>query len=384
MKLKEQHDAALNAARVIVNRAKAEGRTALSDAERTEVNGHLAKADDLAVQMKNAEESADIFARLDSLGSPDGPAKGRTSGRRFDAKSGLMQAMQVKALAAGTDVVAPAGLVVAAPIPLGRLAQDLLAVLPTEQVPVPPTFAYLRQTTRTNNAAAVAVGGTKPTSVYGVQRIEDRLRVVAHLSEPLDKYWLSDNASLSTFVVDELGFGLNVAVEDQVLNGDGTGENMTGILQTSGIQTQAFSTDQFETLRKALTKVQLLGGREPIIVLHPTDWEAMDLTRVTSSNQFLLGSADRQNVAGGEVSPPTGATALLSWGFPVALSTAVPVGSGVVFDPSAVTLYTDRTIEVAWDASAGFNKNQVQARVEGRFNVAVKKPALIVEADLAA
>lgn len=378
MNLKDQHDAAIKAARDIVDRAKAAGRTALTNDERAAVDGHLAKADDINGQI----EGADIFRQLDV-----GTGRG-SKHQRFDARGAVAKAVgdfvSRKSIATGTNEVAPAGLVTAEPIPLGRVTQDLLAVIPTEELTSPPTFAYVRQTLRTNNAAVVAAGGTKPTSVYNTQRIEDRLRVVAHLSEPIDKYWLEDLPGLRTFVGDELGFGLNVAVENQVLNGDGTGENMTGMLQVSGIQSQAFSTDQFETLRKALTKVHLLGGREPVIVLHPTDWEAMDLTRVGTTNQFLVGSTVRQSVNGGEVSAPTGSSYLLSWGVPVVLSNAVPVGTGVVFDVAAVALRTDRAIELAWDASTGFAKNELTARCEGRFGLIVRNPSLVVAADLLA
>jgi HK97 family phage major capsid protein len=110
--------------------------------------------------------------------------------------------------------------------------------IPAQIVREPPTFAYLRQTTRTNNAAPVADGATKPTSVYGLTRAEDRLRVIAHLSEPINKYHLEDAADLRVFVDNELGYGLDLAVEQQLLSGDGTGENLRGILNTSGIQAQ--------------------------------------------------------------------------------------------------------------------------------------------------
>jgi HK97 family phage major capsid protein len=383
MKLKDQHAAALKAAKDIVDAARKAGRTSLTESERQQVDAHLAKADELRPLIEKAEEDSAIFRRLE-----DGFGSRGSKHQRFDARNAVVKAVgdfvSRKAIATGTNEVAPAGLVVAEPIPLGRVAQDLLSVIPTEALEVPPTFAYVRQTMRTNNAAAVAAGGTKPTSVYNTQRIEDRLRVIAHMSEPIDKYWLEDLPGLRTFVGDELGFGLNVAVENQVLNGDGVGENMTGMLAVSGIQTQAFSTDMFETLRKALTKVQLLGGRDVVIALHPTDWEAMDLVRVGTTNQFLVGSTVRQSVTGGEVSAPTGSSALLSWGIPVVLSNAVPVGTGVVFDRSAVGLRTDRAIELAWDASTGFSKNQLFARCEGRFGLIIRNPSLIVEADLTA
>ena len=60
-------------------------------------------------------------------------------------------------------------------------------------------YAFLRQTARTNNAAVVAEGATKPTSVYSVIRVEQSLAVVAHLSEGIPRYWLLDTTSLETF-----------------------------------------------------------------------------------------------------------------------------------------------------------------------------------------
>ena len=63
-----------------------------------------------------------------------------------------------------------------------------------------PEFAYLRQTTRTNNAAVVAEGAVKPTRVYTVAKLPNSLVVVAHLSEGIPRFWLIDQVSLETFI----------------------------------------------------------------------------------------------------------------------------------------------------------------------------------------
>ncbi|MDX1882251.1 hypothetical protein SBI63_02670, partial [Mycolicibacterium sp. 120270] len=65
--------------------------------------------------------------------------------------------------------------VVAKPRP-GRLI-DLLV---TRQQVAGNSFEYYRQTVRTNNAAPVADGTLKPTSVFTVEPVEDRCRVIAH------------------------------------------------------------------------------------------------------------------------------------------------------------------------------------------------------------
>ena len=68
-------------------------------------------------------------------------------------------------------------------------------------------YSFLQQSVRTLNAAPVAAGGTKPTSVVSVVAIENRLRVVAHISEQIDHYLLSDAVNLERFVEDELVCG---------------------------------------------------------------------------------------------------------------------------------------------------------------------------------
>ena len=99
----------------------------------------------------------------------------------------------------------------------------------------------MRQTVRTNNAAVVAEGAVKPTSVYTVNKVPNSLVVVAHLSEAIPRFWLIDQVSLETFVSNELEYGLRLAVEAKVL---------ADVNGTSGIQTQAYATSVLATLRK--------------------------------------------------------------------------------------------------------------------------------------
>ena len=126
---------------------------------------------------------------------------------------------------------------------IGEAPTSLVEVLPAITRPV--VYRYLRQTTRTNNDAPVAAGALKPTSVYGLTQVDGRLHVIAHLSEPMDKFLLQDTSSLADFVRLEMVSGIHSAVETQLVSGDGTGENLTGLSNTSGIQTQlVFQIDQ--------------------------------------------------------------------------------------------------------------------------------------------
>ena len=131
-------------------------------------------------------------------------------------------------------------------VALGQPALSLLDVIPVV-AHATTEFAYMRQTVRTNNAAVVAEGAVKPTSVYSVNKIPNSLAVVAHLSEAIPRFWLIDQVSLDTFVSSELEYGLRLAVESKVL---------TDVNATSGIQLQAYATTVLTVLRKSITKLE--------------------------------------------------------------------------------------------------------------------------------
>jgi hypothetical protein len=120
----------------------------------------------------------------------------------------------------------------------------------------------------------VAEGAVKPTSVCTVTKVPNSLVVVAHLSEGIPRFWLIDQVSLETFISSELDYGLRLAVEAKVL---------TDINGTSGIQTQTYSTSVLTTLRKGLTKLETAGYPASSIVLHPTDWEGVELALASSN-----------------------------------------------------------------------------------------------------
>lgn len=81
------------------------------------------------------------------------------------------------------------------------------------------------------------------------------------------------------------------AEEGQILNGNGSGENFTGINAWSGVQTQsAIAGDLFATYRKAITKARTVGRVNPNgIVVNPADAEAIDLAKDGESRYYFGG-----------------------------------------------------------------------------------------------
>lgn len=257
---------------------------------------------------------------------------------------------------------------------MGQVPQSLLTTLGTVQIEE-PVFRYLRQSARENNADVVPEGGLKPTTDMQLTPVDDRLRVVAHLSDGIDKFSLADVVTLEQFINSELTWGLWSKVEQQVVSGTGEGEEMRGILSTSGIQTKAFTVDALRTIRASMTAVEALGYTPNTIVLNPVDWEGIETSVTEGSGHYRL-----------DATAPVDAAAKRLWGAQVVSSVAVDAGTALVLDKAAVTIYTKGRVEAEWSSSLGddFQRNQLRLRVEGRFAVAVTQPAAIVKATLTA
>ncbi|MFC9838962.1 phage major capsid protein [Rhodococcus sp. NPDC127530] len=385
--LADAAEAAVKPAQEIAAKAKREGRP-LTEAERTEYDAAMSKGTDLLAQLKAAKAAGAVLDGVKGLvseigGVGDSP---ELAGRHLALGGKSAKALSVKIAdrmmhenGVGQKALAPTGTTVTdvpmlaeSPIALGKPAQSLLDVLPV-QIRA-PKYTYLRQSTRTNNAAPVADGGTKPTSVLGLIQVDAELRVVAHLSEPIPKYWIEDARALEQFVADELVYGLSVALESQSLTGDSTGVNLDGITTTSGIQSQAFATDLLTTTRTAITKLETAGHEAGVFVLSPAAWEALELARTDTAGNLELGG-------------PVDRAARKLWGVPVVLSLKLPATTAALLDVSSVGISTDASgVQVQWseNVSDDFSKNQIRARVEGRFQVDVFQPAGVVKITTAA
>jgi len=173
----------------------------------------------------------------------------------------------------------------------------------------------------------VAEGATTPSSIYSVTRIEGALVVVAHLSEGIPRFGLLDNSALETFVENELQYGLQVAVEAKVL---------ADVNATSGIQLQAYATSVLTTLRKGLTKLEVSGYAASSIVLHPSDFEGIELalSTVTAVEHLSL---------------PFDAATRRLFGVPIVATVSQAAGVGHVLATDAVVVDTDTVgVGVQW------------------------------------
>jgi HK97 family phage major capsid protein len=240
-------------------------------------------------------------------------------------------------------------------------------------------FEFYKQIARVNNAAAVADNAVKPTSQFTVTPVQDRARVIAHLSEAAPKRLLQDIQGLQQWLWTELAEGVLDKLEQQVISGDGTGENMTGILSLAGTVGVAYTSSPVITLRKALTLSQLAGEQPNAIVLSPVDAEVIDMMRAGDDGPFLTGGfANDSGGFGGSSKNIFGDSSITR-----VISPSVPSGTAILGDWTKIAIYIRETVQVEVDMSGVlFTKNQFIARAEGRFGAGHLRPSSFFVADL--
>lgn len=192
------------------------------------------------------------------------------------------------------------------------------------------TIEYVREDTFTNAAAPVAEAtattgttGLKPESTLAYSVQTSPVRTIAHWI-PVTNKMLGDAPAIRGIINSRLLLGLDLELEDQILTGDGTGENLTGLLN-AGINIQGLGTDNvLDAAFKARTQVRVTGLARPnAYVFHPNDWEAIRLTRENAATatlgNYLMG-------------PPSQVGATTLWGMPVVESLGLTENTGLVGD----------------------------------------------------
>lgn len=239
---------------------------------------------------------------------------------------------------------------------------------------------YVRQTGFTNNAAVVPEAdnvspsddtGRKPWSALTLERVVETVATIAH-GEAATLRSLSDAGQMRSLIDNFLRYGLEEELEDQVLNGDDSGDNFDGILHVTGTNTQIPAIDLATTIRKAKTKVKLLGkARANGVVLNPLDWETLDLWLT-----FEGGGTNNRQAA--QSSAPT------IWGLTVVESEAIAEGTALVGDFRFAMLW-DReqtTVRATQGYEDFFMKNLVAILAEMRAAFGVIRPKAFTKADI--
>lgn len=238
--------------------------------------------------------------------------------------------------------------------------------------------ATVPETVTTGTAPdTVTVFGLKPKSNLVFESAQAPVRTIAHW-EAAHRNVLRDEPQLQSTIDNELLYGLALAEDDQILNGDGTGENLLGILRTPGIQTYNMGDNagdrKSDALRRSATLSVLANFPGTGFVLHPFDWEDIELQKASGDGQYMLVT----NVAVGA------STAV--WRQPVVESPAMTEGEWLTGAFGLGAQLYDRevaNVRIAEQHADFFVRNAIAILAEERLALAVKRPESFVHGSFA-
>lgn len=248
--------------------------------------------------------------------------------------------------------------------------EDLLTSIPTSS----NAIDWIRENVFVNNAAETAEGASKPQSSITFTPGTMPVSTIAHWIK-ITRQLAMDNAALAAYINRRMVYGVNLKVENQIVGGNGTAPNMSGLTNTGNFTPHGYTaalltaaglspTNRFDLIGKMIGDCAAADYPAEVIMLNTIDWWSMRLTK-DSQGRYLLGDP-------GSTVVPT------LFGVPVVASNAMVAGNVWVGSlQQAATLHIREGMAVDLSDSDGdnFTTNLITIRAERRAALTVEKPA---------
>jgi HK97 family phage major capsid protein len=241
---------------------------------------------------------------------------------------------------------------------------------------------YAKENVFTNNAGPQYSGGQTENVAKAESNLTFTLQTapiitIAHWIAA-SKQVLDDAPMLQSYVEGRMMYGLRLEEEDQLLNGDGTSGNLSGILKVGNF-TQfnpalvggLAGTDTFlDGIRKAKLQLALSDFAAEVVVINPSDWDRIEGEKDTQG-RYIYGDPART------LNPTI-------WGLPVVPTNSIAAGTCLVANFAAHSQVWDRqqmSLQISTEHSDFFVKNMVALLVEERIGLAVYRPGACIKVD---
>lgn len=257
--------------------------------------------------------------------------------------------------------------------------RDLIPVLTTGL----GAIEFVRETGFVNSAATVpeyrdSYGeGQDPTPLakpksglaYDIESIS--MKTIAHWL-PVTRQILADAPGLRAYIDNRLIYGLKLVEDQQILYGSGTSNDLQGILTEPNIQTYDWSSGKtgdtkVDAIRRAMTLARVAEYPVTGVVLHPNDWEDIELLKGNDAHYIWVRVPD-----GGQ--PRV-------WRVPVVDTTAIQEGHFLTGAFDMGTALWDReqaSIRVSDSHENFFTKNLLAILAEERLTQTIYRPEAFV------
>lgn len=217
---------------------------------------------------------------------------------------------------------------------------------------------------------ATDVFGLKPKSELTIVPVTYPIATIAHIMY-VHRNTLNDEPRLRGILDRDMIDGVKMAEDEQILWGDGVGENLTGLMNTTGVQNYTgLAADPFSSqIRRAATRSILAYFQPTGVVLHPLDWERIELEKDANGAYTVAVSV----AVGGEKRV---------WRLAVTDTPAMVQGRGLVGAFGTGAKLYDReevNIQISTENRDLFERNAYTLRAEERLGIVVDRPESFVD-----
>jgi len=250
--------------------------------------------------------------------------------------------------------------------------RDLLNVVSTTA----GAIDYVVETGFTNAAATVGELTEdditeKPKSDITFEIRQERMKTIAHWIAAT-KQIIDDASMLRNHINNRLMYGLALAEDNQILFGDGTGDNLQGIMTATGTQSYLWSAGEvgdtkIDAIRRAMTLAYVAEYPISGVVLSNQDWEDIELLKGSDGHYIWVTVTE-----GGQSR---------LWRAPVVVSNAMTEGSFLTGAfGMAADLYDRESamIRITDSHKDFFTKNLYAILAEERLVLALYRPEAFV------
>lgn len=397
--LRERRDAAFEHAKGLYSQFGEE----VTDAQLAELKEALHEAEALDAELAKVKEANSVFEKLRNIDTGETPLQpeAKSLGEHFVKSAGdslkqqgsrrlEISAPEFKAAgdpAKTTPLVDGFGTMYQRSIVNQRreklVAADLMGSANVDL----PTIKYLVEKANRiaeGAPASVAEGAQKPYVRFAdLDIVTESLSKIAALTKLSDEM-IADFGFVADWINNQLIYELSVVEEKQLISGDGSGSNVRGILNRSGIQTvtSAKKANWFDDLYSAISKVaQATPLTADGIVMNTADYEVLRLAK-DGNGQYIAGGPfqGQYGVGGILVDPPV-------WGYRTVVTNNIPKGTALVGafrQGSTILRKGGLRVDSSNTNADDFEKNLVTLRAEERIGLMVPLPSAFVKVTLTA
>lgn len=397
--LRERRDAAFEHAKGLYSKFGEE----VTDAQLAELKEALHEAEALDAELAKVKEANSVFEKLRNIDTGEAPLQheAKSLGEHFVKSAGdslkqqgsrrlEISAPEFKAAgdpAKTTPLVDGFGTMYQRSIVNQRreklVAADLMGSANVDL----PTIKYLVEKANRiaeGAPASVAEGAQKPYVRFAdLDIVTESLSKIAALTKLSDEM-IADFGFVADWINNQLIYELSVVEEKQLISGDGTGSNVRGILNRSGIQTvtSAKKANWFDDLYSAISKVaQATPLTADGIIMNTADYEVLRLAK-DGNGQYIAGGPfqGQYGVGGILVDPPV-------WGYRTVVTNNIPKGTALVGafrQGSTILRKGGLRVDSSNTNADDFEKNLVTLRAEERIGLMVPLPSAFVKVTLTA